>query len=349
MKSISNAARCALGVGVAAILAGCSSGSQALAPAAPPASLSQSGMAREVAQHHPSWVVPRFTRSTANARRSGILRSAKSKAALLYVAYSGAVNLYSWPALGSLGTLTEYGQVYGICSDAKGDVYIPDDEAGKIYEYAHGGKKAIKTLDDSYGEAQACSVDPVTGNLAVTNFVGPGSAAGNLLVYPGASGSPTMYTASGFDLYFFPAYDDKGNVFVNGNSGVGSATGLLAELPKGGSSLESITMNQTIGFVGGLMWDGKYLAYGDQINNVIYQFTVSGTQATEEGATTLDDSDDVFQFWVTGIKKGRQGTEIAAADYGSGAAEVYDYPGGENDIASVTGLDGPEGVTISRK
>ena len=56
---------------------------------------------------------------------------------------------------------------------------------------------------------------------------------------------------------------------------------MFAELPKGGKSLQNITLNQTIGGPGGVQWDGKYAAIADQEAPGIYQFTVTGSVGME--------------------------------------------------------------------
>src|SRR6202034_3377504 len=78
--------------------------------------------------------------------------------------------------------------------------------------------------------------------------------------------------SSSYEFYFC-GYDDEGNLFVDGLSAPGTGHFALAELPKGGSALKTITPNQYIGWPGGVQWDGKHVAIGDQITPVIYQFS----------------------------------------------------------------------------
>ena len=56
--------------------------------------------------------------------------------------------------------LAEFESPTGECVDKSGNVYIADTDKKAIYEYAHGGKKAIKALDDSPYVPNGCSVDP---------------------------------------------------------------------------------------------------------------------------------------------------------------------------------------------
>jgi hypothetical protein len=267
---------------------------------------------------------------------------------LLYIAdtFAGEINVYSWRLLKQVGTLTGFSEPYTFCVDKAQNVYIADFGLQEVFEYAHGGTSSINSLSTN-GDAISCSVDPTTGNLAVVNFVS-NSGDGNVLVYTNASGSPKEYSVPNLDEIWFAAYDSKGNLFVNGEGGSGVG---LAELPAGGSSFEVITANVSFGFPGGVFWDGKYLDVGDQSSNIVYQFTVSGTNATEQGSLDLGDSSDVFQFTIPKFGSGKvnpQGNRLVAADFSAGDAYKYLYPAGGTPTKTLTGFDGPEGAIVSK-
>jgi hypothetical protein len=123
----------------------------------------------------------------------------------------------------------------------------------------------------------------MTGNLAVTNVsTAYDYSAGDVVIYTNAKGTPTNYGDSNFDQYLFCGYDNKGDLFVDGIN-YGSAF-VFAELPKGSKTLKNITLNQSFQYGGGVQWDGTYVAVGDQIAAVIYQFTISGSSGTEVAA-----------------------------------------------------------------
>ena len=84
-------------------------------------------------------------------------------------------------------------------------------------EYKHGGKKRIQTLTMSRYVAVDCSVDPTTGNLAVT-WNRSASSENYIAIYKDASGSPTLYGLND-DFVFYCGYDNKGNLFVDGQVG----------------------------------------------------------------------------------------------------------------------------------
>lgn len=119
-------------------------------------------------------------------------------------------------------------------------------------EYAHGGTTPLRTLDVTAGEPAGCSVDPTTGNLAVSIL-----GTGEVVVFTqGSAGSGTIVSDGLTDTYF-DGYDDKGDLFVDGFQG---STPGLTELPKGGGPSVRITLGQPLEFPGGLQWHAAFCA-----------------------------------------------------------------------------------------
>ena len=242
-----------------------------------------------------------------------------------------------------VGALTQVQDPAGVCSDAAGDVWVVNSASFTIAEYAHGATKSEATLSDAgSGSPLGCSVDPTTGNLAVTNLGTP-SGGGNLSIYTGAKGSAQKFQDSDLTYFYFCAYDDEGNLFVDGlNSSYGF---VLAELPTGSGKLQTISLNGTIDFPGGVAWDGSYVAVGDQYyqgmhTSAIYQVSVSGSAGTVEGTTTLTDACDVLQFAIAT-------KTVVAPDDCSSSAGYYDYPAGGSPTKTVSGLTYPVAATLS--
>ncbi len=197
---------------------------------------------------------------------------------LLYVSDTTWVDVYSYPEGKLEGVLRHFYIAQGMCVDQKGNVFITDEGNNKVYEYAHGGTKRLSVLEGSWRPV-GCSIDPTTGNLATSGIEDYGDVA----VYKGARGSPTTYKNSSFLEYFWCGYDDKGNLFVDGQNQTNAFE--FAELPKGSSNLKSITLKQSMGWPGGVQWDGKHMAVGSYYppptgNPVIYQFDISGSKGT---------------------------------------------------------------------
>jgi hypothetical protein len=169
------------------------------------------------------------------------------------------------------------------CADDTGDVFVTtaDGGSGYIYEYAHGGTSPTATLGDNGYVPLACSVDPKTGNLAVVNY---GNEEDNIAIYGDAQGTPTYYTDSNMDKFYYCAYDDNGNLFVDGVNEYNPDQPKLTELPYGNSSFTGITLNKSIGRPGSLQWRGAYLAIGAN-KKIIYHVAVSGSTGTVVGKT----------------------------------------------------------------
>ena len=264
---------------------------------------------------------------------SWMLPEAKSED-LLYITNVYTVTVYSYPQGKLVGTLKHFYRPAAECSDKAGDVFIVD--GGIIYEYAHGGKKPIQTLSTSPLGGQGCASDPTTGNLAVA--LDYGDSYGDLAVYPQAKGTPTLYSNAKM-LFNFCGYDDSGNLYADGIfEGVGLG---FVELPKGGSGLIKLTLNQSLEAAGAVQWDGRYLAIGDDEVNKIYRFAISGSSGTLEDTVSLGDAQTVMQWWI-------QGKKVIGADDIPSTVWYWDYPAGGNSIKAITkGVFHPFGATIS--
>lgn len=260
--------------------------------------------------------------------KSWMLPEAKNEA-LLYVSNVYTITVYSYPQGKLVGTLSNFYKPYGECVDPSGNVYITDSSFGKIYEYAHGGTKPIKTLKDPSYVPYGCAVDPTTGNLAVANYSNGSAREGDLAIYRKAKGYPVSYIGYSFYYYYYCGYDAKGNLFIDGLN-YGGFNFEFGELPKGGHQINGILLPNTVSFSGGVEWDGQYLAVGDGGAN-IYQYSFSGTKATLEGTTPLTGSGTVGQFGIAN-------STVATPDQffsGSGVL-LYPYPGGGTFTLEIT-------------
>jgi hypothetical protein len=195
-------------------------------------------------------------------------------------------------------------------------------------------QKPLKTLSDSVGQPSSCAMD-AAGDLAVGIL-----SNGDIDIFKHASGSGTVMTTPLREEYF-DGYDNQGNLFFDGFNDNGVFE--LVELPKGSNTLQAITTSNTVEFPGSVQWDGTYLAVTDQETEEIYQYTISGTQATLKGTVSLSGSSDCAQTWIaTGV--------VFCGDAGNGNGEVYDYPAGGSPIAVFSGnFDLPLGVVAAKR
>ncbi len=277
---------------------------------------------------------------------SSTLRPNKGTTSLLYVGDlgKGQVDVLSYPQGKSQFTLTGFYSVNGLCTDAGGDVWVSDGHNGELDEYAYGSKKAKRTLTDPGFFTLGCSVDPHSGDLAVA-IQATNSNPGGVAIFRHAKGKPVNVT--GQLLYFpsFCAYDNKGNLFFDGSGESGMF--LFAELPKGSQSVHRITLPQQIEIGGGVQWDGKNVVVDDQgagyKGSTLYEFTISGSTATETGTTPLDGSSDVISFALDG--KRAIGPNIGQ----SPNVMYWPYPAGGQSSKTLTGFTEPTTVTVATK
>jgi hypothetical protein len=215
-------------------------------------------------------------------------RAAKSSS-LLYVTGSlagGSNNTYvfSYPDGRLVGELGAGGTA--ICSNAHGDVFVSDQNTNEVLEYAHGAPGPKQTLYLPGGPTDyvwSCSVDALTGNLAVV-FGCDNPCASGVAVFEDAKGSPTTYTYSDGTTNTFCGYDNEGNLFVDTFS-----KSELLELPKGGSGLISLELSGLSGFPWQVQWDGGHIAIEDHDKpGSIYRIAISGSSATVVGTTRIE-------------------------------------------------------------
>jgi hypothetical protein len=257
---------------------------------------------------------------------------------LLYVSNVQNVTVYSYPKGKHVGTLRGLYRPNGECTDSAGDVFIASQNT--VLEYKHGGKKPIRTLMLSGYAPADCASDPTTGNLAVTWDAG--FSSGYVAIYQQGSGTPTLYDNSTM-LFNFCGYDDKGNLFVDGVTNHGDQF-LFAELPKNGTSMTSLSLNQSIGFGAAVQWDGKYVTVQDSDVSKIYRFAISGSRGTLKGTVNLEGATKygLYQTWIDGEK-------VVGADILSNTVWYWKYPAGGAAIKSITKqVLAPYGVTISK-
>jgi hypothetical protein len=273
-------------------LAGCSSNPAQVAPPL------------NAAQNH---AAPYQTNS-----RSWMLSRARSMN-LLYVSDQdapGKLLAFSYPQDELVGEVTVPSDYPGgLCSDGVGDVFVttfgPYSQS-YVYEYAHGGTEPIATLVDP-GDSNGCAIDPKTGDLAVTNFASNSRSGhyGNIAIYQGAQGTPTTYVDDQIINYYYCAYDDKGDLLVDG----AAQTPEIGELPYGAGKFTNISLTSDIAPLS-MQWLKGVLVVSASTQSKfgpqpIYNIRISGTNGIVTGPTLLKSPHDLnpfqsVQFWSQG-------------------------------------------------
>jgi len=287
---------------LAALLAGCG-GSQP--PIGAPGTMAQMSASATHADRGKSWMAPH-----------------SSSEDLIYATGGcGGTCVLSYPSGKLVGTVGTYGSA--ICSDSSGDVYITNDN--EVVEYAHGGTSTIATYSLNGNQALGCSVDQMTGNIAVV-YRGDGA---DIAVFPNGGGTPALYDSQLDSSYC--GYDGNGNLFVNGYNGQQYG---LSELPTGASEFTRLSINGSLGEPREVQWDGTYITWesgGGQGGYAVSRLQISGSTATVVGTTNFNVRHYATQSWIFGnriiIPYESNGRRMSASIVG-----IWKYPKGDTPI-----------------
>jgi hypothetical protein len=336
--------RVALSAAVGTVSLAACGGSQPLMGS--PGAMPQSGVNATHAERGGSWMLP---------------EASKAKA-LLYVSdeSTNAVFVYDYKSGTLVGKLRGVRQPYGECVDARGAVWVTELAAEMVVRYPHGGISATKHLSTD-GSTVGCSVDPTTGNLAVSN-VSTASGGGDIRVFTSSG-----YTDYWSDYCYYleqPGYDNAGNLYVEAYSA--SYVVYVCELPHGGSSLAPVSVSQHIYGPGSVMWDGKYVTltdefYDDSHSTAIYQVAASKSGGlTIVGTTVLTDTCDgnnaeIWQPFIVGSQNTpvneKQGTALVGFDTDCAYRHrfsLWSYPSGGPPIGALASEPkSPSGNAVS--
>lgn len=245
----------------------------------------------------------------------------------------------TYPKIESVGTISN--GAFGVCSDSAGNVFLTTSNV--VQEFAHGATTPFAVLKVPGDFAIDCSVDPLSGDLAVAVVCGSCNTA--LAVYHHASGTPKTYTAS--LLAQNCGYDNRGNVFVSGDS---SGTEFY-ELRKGRKELVPISFDPSIAVRGHIQWDGSYLTIENAGYNEsprIYQVQISGSTGTVVGTTHLLGAFSAGNSWILG---NRVIAPFWTNEYGATKVGFWKYPQGGQPVRVKRdrryGFSGANSVTVS--
>jgi hypothetical protein len=209
-----------------------------------------------------------------------------------------------------------------------------------ITEYSVPDNKVLETLPLNYNFTSSCAMNK-NGDLAVGVLLSDSyGSAGQQVVFKNATGKGTVYNTP-LSKAYFAGYDPKGNLFADGEDQ--NYNFMLVELPNGSSKAVTITTSNTPEFPGSVQWDGKYVTVFDQLTNQIYQYTISGTEATLKNTIQFSGSSDCAQTWIVpGL--------LYCGDAGNDEGYVFKYPAGGSPLATFSGsFDFPLGVTAAKE
>jgi hypothetical protein len=330
-------ARFALSIGAgAALLAGCAL-RQAQEGTPPPSGLSQSRTTATDAERGGSWMAPGAGNSD-----------------LLYIPNTSYVSVFRYRQRDLVGTLQGFDDIVAACSDSAGNVYFVDEASENIYEFAHGGTMAINTFQDSPYEPVGCSVNPLTGDLAVANTQTHPSGYGNIAIFPQGTGKPKFYTPP-LHHYIGCAYDDQGNLLTTNGADINQGDSGFAWFAADARRLTRIRLRGSgLDGVGPIRWDGKYFVIFTS-RSELTQVLVQNGHGKVVGVTKLAGHGIAGGYAIYLKQDAGQGTQVVGvyssrSSFGAGEVEYWKYPAGGYVFATITGRSlMPTGVAISLK
>ncbi|HZY96453.1 MAG TPA: hypothetical protein VFE35_05080 [Candidatus Cybelea sp.] len=251
---------------------------------------------------------------------------------LLYISDYYGVHVFSYPKGTHVGDLAGFAEPQGLCTDRAGDIFVTDALARHVYEFAHGGTKPIAVFYDNYVDfnPENCSVDPITGNLAVAIPDLP-----SVVIFPDAKQKPVVYSDP-YSIIFWCAYDDKGNLFVEQVRQ--HRKFYIGELPRGATKFKNLFLDPRVGGPSSLQFDGQHIVV-EGPTSTLYQLRFSGSNAIVISSTPLNGAKQIEQFWIQ--KRRVIGPDLYGTTY------FWKYPLGGSPAGSIQGFTLPYGATVS--
>ncbi|MGA7355741.1 MAG: NHL repeat-containing protein [Candidatus Cybelea sp.] len=263
--------------------------------------------------------------------------------------------------------LTGFSEPQGLALDAAGNLYVADTSNSRIQVYAAGFKGTPTTINDP-GEFPASVTIDSKGNLGVANILTTSDGPGSVSFFNNGGTLLTTLSNANFAKVIFDAFDDKGNLYIDGTNASGA---FVAGEVVGGVSGKAITILATgnsVGYPGGIAISSRHkIVLDDQQNLTIFTYNapVKGSLGMPIATTPLTGAGDPISFaftrtnrgiWVADAARGLSSGSTASAPGEPppkvlvSSADRYRYPkGGESskDILFQHGAQ-PDGIVLSR-
>lgn len=279
-----------------ALLAGCSGGGAGAPTANSGFSQSSSVLRPGVPELHSNLPATAFVSNEINAKGGASI--------IVSDASDNVVDIFS--ATGAqTAQLTGFSQPQGLALDLAGNLYVADTNNSRIQVYAAGYKGTPTTINDP-GEFPASVAIDSKGNLGVTNILTTSDGPGSVSFFNKGGTLLTTLSNANFAKVFFDAFDDKGNLYIDGTNASGA---FVAGEVIGGVNGKAITILATgnsVGFPGGIaIPSADKIALDDQQNVTIftYKAPVKGSLGMPIATTPLTGAGDPISFAFTRTNK----------------------------------------------
>ena len=221
-----------------------------------------------------------------------------------------------------------------------------------MYAYEYGKTSPtyeVNVLTPAPGYTpKGCSLDPVSGNLAVSDFSSVTGGAGNVAIFTpkqqaaGDGGPSDYYSVRSVYHYDFPGYGGSGNLFVDGTDASFGKFQLI-EFPHGAAPGKAIKLNTRVIFAGQVQFDSNSKRMEVNDSNTAYEFAISGTTGTKKLTVALEGSCAVEQTWLDTLSH-----TLFVPDFACPGIYVYNYPAGGYPRRGASGSKEPLGAALIR-
>ncbi len=335
------------------LLASCSGGG-AGAPAASQLSQSSSVLRPGVPELHSNVPATAFVSKEINAKGGASI--------IVSDASDNVVDIFNAKRK-QTAQLTGFSQPQGLALDKAGNLYVADTGNSRIQVYAAGFKGMPTTINDP-GEFPASVAIDSKGNLGVTNILTASYGPGSVSFFNKRGRLLTTLSNANFAKVIFDAFDDEGNLYVDGTNASGAF--VAGEVVGGvsGKAITILTTGNSVGYPGGIAISstGK-IALDDQENVTIFTYNapVKGSLGMPIATTPLTGAGDPISFAFTVTNKHIWVADAAHAGSAASApvepnkflvssADKYPYSKGgasSKDILFKHGAQ-PDGIALAR-
>jgi hypothetical protein len=258
--------------------------------------------------------------------------------------------------------LTGFSEPQGLALDTAGNLYVADTNNSRIQVYAAGFKGTPTTINDPGESPVGVAIDS-NGNLGVTNILTTGSGPGSVSFFNKGGTLLATLSSANFAKVLFDAFDDKGNLYIDGTNASGAF--VAGEVVGGvsGKAITILTTGNSVGYPGGIAISSTHkIALDDQENLTIFTYNapVKGSLGMPIATTPLTGAGDPVSFAFTPTSKRIWVADAARPASAASAsrppkvlvssADKYRYPKGGGSTKDILFSHGaqPNGIVLTR-
>jgi hypothetical protein len=258
---------------------------------------------------------------------------------LLYVTLSqSTIGIFSYPTGRRVGEISGQNEPGTPCIDKSGDVFVPNYVSENILEYQHGATTPIATYKDTGHYPNSCSIDPVSSDLAVTDFTNVSHGPGDVAIFHAGTFRPSKRLTDALmtDMRGC-AYDSSGNLYIYGLGVSDMEYGLLRA---GARRIIKFQLTPDIEDPGQIQWDGAHLVVSDRIAQRLVEYAIVSRTGTKVRTTPLKEVVEADAFWILG-------NTVVAARLNKTDVGIWAYPAGGRPKSKIATTYYPGSVIIS--